>query len=129
MRLSAIVTALFASAVLASDEEAHLERRAAATCGTVSYSASAVTAASQRACSNAASGNTPGGYPHQFNNREGFVFATSGPYLEFPIMKSGSIYTGGSPGPDRVIITKSGCKEAGLITHTGAQGNAFVTCK
>ena len=35
----------------------------------------------------------------------------------------------GSPGPDRVVITESGCQLAGTITHTGADGNAFVACE
>lgn len=34
----------------------------------------------------------------------------------------------GSPGPDRVVITEDGCKQAGTITHTGASGNNFVAC-
>ncbi|CAZ85453.1 unnamed protein product [Tuber melanosporum] len=44
-------------------------------------------------------------YPHQYNNREGFIF-NSGcwpPYYAFPIFRD-HVYTGGSPGPDRVVI-------------------------
>ena len=36
--------------------------------------------------------------------------------------------TASSPGPDRVIITQD-CEEAGVITHSGAQGNNFVECE
>jgi len=37
----------------------------------------------------------PGGYPHTYNNYEGFSFGVSGPYLEFPMLESG-VYTGGA---------------------------------
>lgn len=33
----------------------------------------------------------------------------------------------GSPGADRVVINGQ-CSIAGIITHTGASGNAFVAC-
>ncbi|KAH6719910.1 Ribonuclease/ribotoxin [Leptodontidium sp. 2 PMI_412] len=106
-----------------------LEERAAATCGTTSYTAAAVNAASQKACSYYKAGSAPGGYPHTYNNYEGFKFGgVAGPYQEFPILSSGALYTGGSPGPDRVIITVPACKQAGTITHTGASGNNFVAC-
>lgn len=69
-----------------------------------------------------------GGYPHQYNDYEGFEFPDSGPYYEFPILSSYNPYTGGSPGADRVIFTGSGEYEA-VITHTGASGNDFLQCK
>lgn len=37
----------------------------------------------------------PGGYPHTYNNYEGFSFTVAGPYLEFPMLSSG-VYTGGT---------------------------------
>lgn len=43
-------------------------------------------------------------YPHQYNDYEGFSFPTASPWYEFPILSSYSVYTGGSPGPDRVIL-------------------------
>ncbi|KAI2640631.1 Ribonuclease/ribotoxin [Hypomontagnella submonticulosa] len=104
-----------------------IEERAATTCGSTYYSATAVNQAAQRACTDYQSGSAPGGYPHTYNNYEGFSFSVSGPYLEFPILSSGSIYSGGSPGADRVIINTS-CRLAGAITHTGASGNNFVGC-
>ncbi|OTA88150.1 hypothetical protein M434DRAFT_62642, partial [Hypoxylon sp. CO27-5] len=100
---------------------------AATTCGSTYYTATAVNQAAQKACTYYNSGEAPGGYPHTYNNYEGFSFAVSGPYLEFPLLASGSVYTGGSPGPDRVVINTS-CKLAGEITHTGASGNNFVGC-
>ena len=66
-------------------------------------------------------------YPHKYNNYEGFDFPVTGPYEEFPILKSGAVYSGGSPGADRVIFSTAG-KYAGAITHTGASGNDFVGC-
>ncbi|KAF2707471.1 ribonuclease-domain-containing protein [Pleomassaria siparia CBS 279.74] len=106
-----------------------VEKRAGATCGSVVYTAAAVNAASVKACSYYNAGTTAGSstYPHTFNNNEGFSFAVSGPYQEFPILSSGAIYSGGSPGADRVVINTS-CKQAGTITHTGASGNNFVKC-
>ncbi|ROT36455.1 hypothetical protein SODALDRAFT_380768 [Sodiomyces alkalinus F11] len=56
-----------------------------------------------------------------------FDFPGSGPWTLFPMRTSG-LYTGGSPGPDRVIIQDGDCSIAGQITHTGASGNAFVGC-
>ncbi|KAM7196814.1 ribonuclease domain containing protein [Rhypophila sp. PSN 637] len=109
-------------------EVAALEKRASATCGGVYYSAAAVNAASVRACNFYKAGTTVGGYPHTYNNYEGFTFAVAGPYQEFPILSSGALYNGGSPGPDRVVINVPGCKQAGAITHTGASGNAFKKC-
>ncbi|KAM7194556.1 ribonuclease domain containing protein [Naviculisporaceae sp. PSN 640] len=105
-----------------------LEKRAGATCGSVVYSATAVNAASVRACNHYKAGTTVGGYPHTYNNYEGFTFAVAGPYQEFPILSSGALYTGGSPGPDRVVINVPGCKQAGAITHTGASSSSFVKC-
>ncbi|EGD97271.1 extracellular guanyl-specific ribonuclease [Trichophyton mentagrophytes] len=108
---------------------AALEARGATTCGSTYYSASQVTAASNAACDYVQSGTTAGGstYPHEYHNYEGFYFkGLSGPFYEFPLRTSG-VYSGGSPGADRVVITES-CEEAGQITHTGASGGGFVAC-
>ncbi|KAF7562164.1 hypothetical protein G7046_g1977 [Stylonectria norvegica] len=123
--------ALLSLITLVSALPASLDRRAAATCGSTSYTAAAVNAASVAACNYVKADDTAGTstYPHVYNNLEGFAFGgLSGPYYEFPILSSGSIYAGGSPGPDRVVITAA-CKQAGTITHTGASGNDFVACK
>ncbi|KAL6695615.1 guanyl-specific ribonuclease Th1 [Trichoderma pleuroticola] len=107
-----------------------LTKRDTATCGKVFYSASAVSAASNAACNYVRAGSTAGSstYPHQYNNYEGFHFkGLSKPFYEFPILSSGKTYTGGSPGADRVVINGQ-CSIAGIITHTGASGNAFVAC-
>ncbi|KAI0514333.1 Ribonuclease/ribotoxin [Xylaria bambusicola] len=103
-----------------------IEERAATTCGSTYYSATQVNQAAQKACTYYKAGSTANSYPHTYNNFEGFSFPISGPYLEFPMLSSG-VYTGGSPGADRVIINTS-CKLAGAITHTGASGNNFVGC-
>ncbi|KAM3443975.1 hypothetical protein NHJ13734_001699 [Beauveria thailandica] len=122
-------TALFLSLVaVASAAPAELVSRAATTCGTVYYSASQVSAASSAACNYVVNGGTAGSssYPHEYHNYEGFDFPVSGPWYEFPI-QSGGVYTGGSPGADRVIINDQ-CAQAGAITHRGASGNNFVGC-
>ncbi|KAI0597885.1 Ribonuclease/ribotoxin [Biscogniauxia sp. FL1348] len=104
-----------------------IEERAATTCGSTYYTATQVNQAAQKACTYYQAGTSTNSYPHTYNNYEGFSFPVSGPYLEFPLLASGSVYTGGSPGADRVVINTS-CKLAGAITHTGASGNNFVGC-
>jgi len=42
-------------------------------------------------------------------------------------MASHAVYTGGSPGADRVVFDGAGAFDL-LITHTGASGNNFVAC-
>jgi hypothetical protein len=65
-----------------------------------------------------------GGYPHTFNNREGFSFpncpASGGDLVEFPILANGNIYGGGSPGAYRVIYQEDGTRNGiycGLLHH------------
>ncbi|KAI1818793.1 ribonuclease-domain-containing protein [Poronia punctata] len=67
-------------------------------------------------------------YPHQYNNYEGFDFPDEGPWYEFPILSSYDVYTGGSPGADRVVFNADGVFQD-AITHTGASGNNFVECE
>ncbi|KAF6821930.1 guanyl-specific ribonuclease f1 [Colletotrichum plurivorum] len=78
-------------------------------------------------------------YPHTYRNQERFEFGgVDGPFVEFPMktsaMKTSGVYDGadhliaGKPGPDRIIINEE-CVLAGQITHTGANGNAFVGCE
>ena len=44
-------------------------------------------------------------YPHQYHDYEGFTFVCGGStYYEFPILAGGGLYSGGSPGPDRVVF-------------------------
>ncbi|KAH9907561.1 Ribonuclease/ribotoxin [Xylariomycetidae sp. FL2044] len=126
MRFLASILALAAAAVVTAAPAPVVEERAATTCGSTYYTATQVNQAAQKACSYYQAGSTASDYPHTYNNYEGFDFSVSGPYLEFPMLSSG-VFTGGSPGADRVIINTS-CKLAGAITHTGASGNNFVGC-
>ncbi|CAI6096167.1 unnamed protein product [Clonostachys chloroleuca] len=131
MQFPYVLLALAATVFAVPVELVELEVRAAAVCGSVSYTAAQTNAASVAACNHVKAGTTAGSstYPHTYRNSEGFSFGgIASPYYEFPILSSGSVYTGGSPGPDRVIIN-SACKQAGTITHTGASGNAFVACQ
>nr|P16412.2 RecName: Full=Extracellular guanyl-specific ribonuclease Fl2; Short=RNase Fl2 [Fusarium lateritium] len=102
--------------------------QSATTCSSKPYSAQQVRAAANAACQYYQSNDTAGSttYPHTYHNYEGFDFAVNGPYQEYPIRTSG-VYSGGSPGADRVIINTQ-CQFAGAITHTGASGNQFVGC-
>ncbi|KAK8117752.1 uncharacterized protein PG998_006033 [Apiospora kogelbergensis] len=68
-----------------------------------------------------------GKYPHQYKNFEKFDFPSAAPWYEFPILSSAKVYTGGSPGADRVIFDNKGTLDS-LITHSGAKGNSFVNC-
>jgi len=120
--LLALVATTTASAIPVA-----FEPRDATTCGSNVYTAAQVSAASQKAYSYYQSGSAPGSYPHTYHNYEGFTFPVAGPYQEFPILASHELYTGGSPGADRVIINTSG-QQAGAITHTGASGDNFVGC-
>ena len=81
----------------------------------------------QKGSSLESSGGEEHHYPHKYKDYEGFDFPVSGPYYEYPIMKSGEVYDGGSPGPDRVIF--NGQDElAGVITHSGSDGDGFSAC-
>ncbi|CAE7196042.1 unnamed protein product [Rhizoctonia solani] len=81
-----------------------------ATCDRFIYTQARVWAAAQAAAWHIITRTIVGqnGYPHRFMNYpENFVFHAScnAPYYEFPILQSGSIFTGTtSPGPDRVVI-------------------------
>jgi hypothetical protein len=86
-------------AAVAFAAPAELQARAAAVCGSVSYTAAQTNAASSAACSYVRSGGTAGGstYPHTYRNDEGFRFlGLAGPFYEFPILSSGKVYTGGA---------------------------------
>ena len=104
-------------------------RQCAETCGTTCYSSSDISAAVQQGYTYYSNDETVGSdkYPHQYEDYEGFTFPDSGPYYEFPILSDEEVYSGGSPGPDRVIFTGEGSYE-GVITHTGASGNDFLQC-
>ncbi|OJJ33308.1 hypothetical protein ASPWEDRAFT_115767, partial [Aspergillus wentii DTO 134E9] len=99
------------------------------TCGSTCYSSSAANSAKEGGYELYSEGETAGSndYPHEYHDYEGFDFPVSGTYYEFPILSSGKVYSGGSPGADRVVFNSDG-ELAGLITHNGASGNNFVQC-
>ncbi|KAG2414422.1 hypothetical protein HFD88_003613 [Aspergillus terreus] len=81
-------------------------------------------------------------YPHEYRNDPDHLpflngctddtpqHKPQGTLYEFPIFANG-IFTGGQPGPDRIVIKRKGKNKAvycGLMTHTGAVGNGFVRC-
>ncbi|KAF6802315.1 guanyl-specific ribonuclease f1 [Colletotrichum sojae] len=102
----------------------------AISCGRNEYSVADVRSAADAACQHVETGTTAGSssYPHTYRNQERFEFGgVDGPFVEFP-MKTSGVYGGGKPGPDRIIINEE-CVLAGQITHTGANGNAFVGCE
>ncbi|KAA1468072.1 ribonuclease T1 [Dentipellis sp. KUC8613] len=92
-------------------------------CAGRSYSANNVDSAI-----NQAEGRGGGDYPHQYHDYEGFSFPSCrGEFFEFPLERSG-VYTGGSPGADRVIYDEDG-DFCACLTHTGASSeDGFVEC-
>ncbi|KAI1107183.1 ribonuclease-domain-containing protein [Jackrogersella minutella] len=101
-----------------------------ATCGSVCYWQDDIDAAVKQGYGYHQKGQTVGSndYPHEYEDREGFDFPGAAPYYEFPILSSFDVYTGGSPGADRVVFNGDGTYQ-GAITHTGASGDNFVECK
>ncbi|EXJ57348.1 hypothetical protein A1O7_07695 [Cladophialophora yegresii CBS 114405] len=99
------------------------------TCANVCYWQEDIDEAVSKGFSLLESGQTlgSGDYPHEYNNYEGFDFPVSGPWYEFPILSNFEVYSGGSPGADRVIFNEDGAY-AGVITHNGASGDDFVAC-
>ncbi|MCJ1445764.1 MAG: hypothetical protein MMC23_006269 [Stictis urceolatum] len=127
---TALISLLLAAAALARSVPSRLDERATCvdTCGSTCYYQSDIDAAVTQGCSDLKSGSAPDSYPHEYEDYEGFSFPDPGPWYEFPILSSYKVYTGGSPGADRVIFTKS-CAFQAVITHTGASGDDFVACK
>ncbi|TLS27044.1 hypothetical protein PpBr36_04088 [Pyricularia pennisetigena] len=133
---STLILALAALSVAASGDSTVISPRQASevTCGSNRYSSTQIQAAVSEGCRLNAAGSTVGSnnYPHRFNNRENLPFSIAGPYQEFPILPNNKLYTGGSPGADRVAFTTPSngqCAFAGAMTHTGASGNNFVVCR
>jgi hypothetical protein len=107
---SAILFATTAFSAPITEPEAALEIRQQATnCGGVSYSSGAVAAAVNKGYNYYSNGQQVGSnnYPHTYNNREGFDFAVSGPYQEFPLLKSGATYSGGEFNRRYVSVARS----------------------
>lgn len=124
------VTLLFASASLASPITTTLKvwPTGTATCGSVDYEVADVRAAVEAGVENIPSPIGSNDYPHAFNNREALDLECSSSMLSFPILSSGSVYSGGAPGADRVVFQEDGTY-CGMITHTGAGGNSFLLCE
>lgn len=99
------------------------------TCGSTCYWTSDVTAALDQAIQLQSNHQTLGEdqYPHEYYDDEGFDFPVAGPYYEFPILHDYQVYSGGSPGADRVVFNGQG-DLAGLITHTGSSDDGFNEC-
>ncbi|KAL9095231.1 MAG: hypothetical protein Q9165_002487 [Trypethelium subeluteriae] len=121
--LLALVASTFATRLALKPRQSCVE-----TCGSTCYWQSDIDAALQKGASLQSSGQEIDSYPHQYNDYEGFSFSTSSPWYEYPILSSYDVYTGGSPGADRVIFNGAG-EYTALITHTGASGDDFLECK
>ncbi|KAI0720022.1 ribonuclease T1 [Cerioporus squamosus] len=122
MKLSSFV-ALFA-ALFVSTAAAGVVRRQSGgcVCGGKSYTSEDIEDAIEEAEDGGASN-----YPHQYHDYEGFDFPScSGEFFEYPL-EHNRVYTGGSPGADRVIYDSNG-DFCACLTHTGASGNDFLEC-
>lgn len=124
---------LVALSGIASANPVHIDKRAwprgTVTCGTAKHTLANVKAATARGYSLMNSPIGTNSYPHKFNNREGLDMWCTGKtaFNEFPILSSGALYSGASPGADRVVFANDGTYCA-VITHTGAGGNNFLSC-
>ncbi|KAI6008349.1 ribonuclease T1 [Pisolithus orientalis] len=98
-------------------------RSGGCTCGNNYYTSTNI----YDAISQAESGGG-GDYPHQYEDYEGFSFPScTGEFFEYPL-EQGYVYTGGSPGADRVIYDSSG-DFCACHTHTGTSTyDGFVEC-
>ncbi|OSC99435.1 ribonuclease T1 [Trametes coccinea BRFM310] len=119
-------TAVFAlfSVLLATSATARVIRRQSGGCNCAGtrYTESDIFNAIDRAEDGGASD-----YPHQYHDYEGFDFPTcSGTFYEYPL-EHNRVYTGGSPGANRVIYDSRG-DFCACLTHTGASGNDFLEC-
>ncbi|KAJ6556261.1 Ribonuclease/ribotoxin [Mycena capillaripes] len=98
------------------------------TCGNAVYTSSQVNYAVQMGQRRIGGG---GEYPHIFNNFQDLPLhrdcRVSGRVYEYPL-KAGAGFTGGDPGPDRVVFAAAG-SYCGVVTHTGAAGNNFISCR
>lgn len=109
--ISSLTLALYAVAAAANSS---LEARQGTTsligvtCGSTTYTKQQVDAAVAEGCRLHGFGRQLGDnrYPHQFNNREGLVFAAAGPYQEFPILANRLLYAGSSTHPSITWITQ-----------------------
>ncbi|KAI0639644.1 ribonuclease T1 [Trametes polyzona] len=122
MKFSAVFVVL--SAFLTTSVTARVARRQSGgcECGSHTYSNDDIINAIDQA-----EGNGGGNYPHQYHDFEGFSFPScSGEFFEYPL-KHNSVYTGGSPGADRVIFDSDG-DFCACLTHSGASGNDFLEC-
>ncbi|KIJ65008.1 hypothetical protein HYDPIDRAFT_131178 [Hydnomerulius pinastri MD-312] len=123
MRQSAFAL-LFLSFVSGSLALVARGQSAGCTCGSAKYSASDVTNAI-----NQAEGSGGGKYPHQYHDYEKFSFPScQGNFYEYPL-EEGKVYTGGSPGADRVIYDEKHNFCACLTHHGSSQRDGFVECK
>jgi len=106
-------------------------------CDGTEYTRNDINVAANKALQLASQGQTLGRdkYPHAYNDYEHFNFShTQKPYLEFPILQSGTAYDGQSPGADRVVVGSitedySSAVYCAVITHDGQQKNNFAECQ
>jgi hypothetical protein len=104
-------------------------------CGRRTYSAADIEASARAAHSRRGRPVGANRYPHRFGNIErlrGFNGACNARNLqEFPLKRRNRVYSGGAPGPDRVVVDFVGgnVRYCGAMTHTGApRRNRFVAC-
>ncbi|KZV68482.1 guanyl-specific ribonuclease T1 precursor [Peniophora sp. CONT] len=130
----AVVVAALASLATASPA-LPLESRALpsgdVTCGSNVYTVSQVSAAVSAGYSHVGSPLGSNSYPHayySYADEHITLYCSGSSWYEYPILKSG-LYSGGSPGADRVIFNTGGTYCA-VVTHTDAGGDdAFTSCK
>lgn len=75
------------------DNPLEVRQSGSVTCGSTTYTNGQVSTSRNVGCNHVKAGTTVNGYPHIYNNYEGFNFANPGPWYEFPLKTSA--YTGG----------------------------------
>jgi hypothetical protein len=142
--LGLVAAALLSTTVLGSplsvpEENALLDRRASYNCGGQTYTSAQAQDGFGDAIRHRQANSLVGRYPTEFRNGnakspEVDASPCAGMQLyEFPILHTGAQYTGGAPGPDRVVVADSNSSPGSyvqcfLMTHTGASGNLFKKC-
>ncbi|KAH9944182.1 ribonuclease T1 [Epithele typhae] len=123
MKAFSIILAVM-SAFLVAATTARVSRRQSGgcDCAGTSYSSQDISEAIEEAEDGGASD-----YPHQYHDYEGFSFPScSGKFFEYPLEQD-NVYTGGSPGADRVIYDEDS-NFCACLTHTGASNDDFLEC-
>ncbi|CDO73459.1 hypothetical protein BN946_scf185013.g94 [Trametes cinnabarina] len=122
MKLTAVVALLSARLVTSVTSRTLRRQSSGCDCAGIRYTETDILNAIDKAEDGGASD-----YPHQYHDYEGFDFPSCrGTFYEYPL-EHNRVYSGGSPGADRVIYDSRG-DFCACLTHTGASDDDFLEC-